>query len=97
MQQWASQGLGIRWLTLMLNDSDGGSPSAYGAETWKSFWGLDSVAVAPDPMFSLLPMGQISTPVNHVIDPRTMRIVYIQQGYSGSYSQLTSLAQSNQP
>ena len=97
MQQWAGQQLGIRWLTLMLDDPNEGPPTPSGAATWKTTWGLDSSAVAADPQFSMVSGGQVGTPMTHVIDPRTMQIIYIQQGYSGNYSQLTSLAQANTP
>ncbi|RLB58453.1 MAG: hypothetical protein DRI90_16720 [Deltaproteobacteria bacterium] len=95
MQSWASQGLGIKWITLMLDDSNGGTPTTAGALQWKNYWGLDSVAVCADPYYSMVPGSSVGTPMTTLVDPRTMKVIAIQEGYSGNYSQLEQLANSN--
>ncbi len=95
MQQWKGQNLGIRWITLMLDNPNEGKPTISGAKTWKDYWGLDSVAVCADPSFSMVPGNSVGTPMTTIINPRTMKVTNIQEGYSGNYSKLTSLAQSN--
>ncbi len=95
MQSWAGQGLGIKWLTLMLDDANGGSPTTAGSQQWKNYWGLDSVAVCADPYYSMVPGSSVGTPQTTIVDPRTMKVISIQEGYSGNYSQLISLANSN--
>jgi hypothetical protein len=95
LQQWAAQGLGIRWIVLMVDDPNEGPPTASGAKTWKDSFGIDSAAVCPDPKYSLVPYSSFGTPLNTIIDPRTMKVVQVTEGYGGNYSALTSLAQSN--
>ncbi len=95
MQNWASQQLGIKWITLMLDDSNGGPPTTSGAQQWKSYWGLDSVAVCADPYYSMVPGSSVGTPMTTLVDPRTMKVIAIQEGYSGNYSQLVNLANQN--
>jgi hypothetical protein len=97
MQQWAGQGLRIRWLTLLLDDQNEGPPTTNGAKVWKDNWGLLSSAVAADPGFQLVPGSSVGTPQLTLIDPRTMVVVDLQEGYSGNYSLLTQLATQNKP
>ena len=95
MQTWESEGLGIRWVTLMVDDPDEGPPTIAGAQTWQSTFGLDSVDVCPDPTFSMVTGTTVGTPQMTIVDPRTMKVIDLQQGYSGNYSKLTNLASSN--
>ena len=96
MQGWNNQGLGIEWITLLLDDPNEGTATTAGAQLWKNNWGHTLSYVAADPYFSMVPGSSVGTPQLSIIDPRTMVVVDLQEGYSGNYSQLTQLAQSNQ-
>ena len=97
MQDFAAQGLQIAALTLLLDDQNEGAPSTAGALLWRDNYGLNSVYVAADPGFSMVPGNSVGTPQISIIDPRTMQVVLLQQGWGGSHPpQLTQLAQQNQ-
>ena len=54
--------------------------------------------VGNDPAFSMIEGNGAGTPINVVVDPRSMQVVMRQEGYGGSlYGVLTDLAQSNAP
>lgn len=78
--------MGIAYLTLL------GSEGASGASSWKSNFGLDGAYVAGDPQWS---MNVNATPTTHLIDPRSMEVVDIEVGFSGSFSWIESLANQN--
>jgi peroxiredoxin len=88
MGSW--KGMGIKVVTLMI-----GSVST--AETWKNKYGLVSSAVLADKMPPAMAYSSsIGTPMHHIVDPRTMNVVYTQMGAGGSaFSKLEQLAQSN--
>lgn len=91
--------MGIRVLTLMIEDATSKPATTKTAFAWKTAASheLMSTAVAADPGFSFAPSGggSIGLPYTLVIDPRTMQFVEIQQGSSGSYPELEALAQKN--
>lgn len=91
--------MGIRVLTLMIEDATSKPATTQTAFAWKNAANhkLVSTAVAADPGFSFAPSmgGSIGLPYTLVIDPRTMQFVQIQQGSSGGYPELESLAQKN--
>jgi len=64
---------------------------------WKQQFGLSSIAIGVDPNFSFAPAGAmtIGLPLQTIIDPRTMQVVDIQEGFSGSYTKLLDLATKN--
>ena len=96
MQQWNGQGLGVEWVTVLLDNQDGSQPpTVSGADYWKNAWGIESAAVAVDPSFQMVPGQSVGTPQLTIIDPRTMVVYDLQEGYSGNHSKLTSLAASN--
>ncbi|MEM1031056.1 MAG: hypothetical protein AAGA56_11365 [Myxococcota bacterium] len=95
---WNSQGLGIQVMTLLLNNQSGGPADAAGALTWRDNFSLTEAYVAADNSFSMVPAGQssIGTPMLTVIDPRTMTVVLVQQGWGGSHPpELTQTASAN--
>jgi hypothetical protein len=96
MQQWKAQGLKIVWVTLLVDDPNEGPPTAAGAKKWRDKFGLNSVHVVADPGFSMVTGSSVGTPMHTVVDPRTMKVTFKQEGFSGNYSALTSLAQQNQ-
>ncbi|MEZ4442237.1 MAG: hypothetical protein R3B72_24295 [Polyangiaceae bacterium] len=95
MKDWGNQGLGIRWISLLLDDPGEGPPSAAGAKQWKDTWGLDSVAVCADPGASMVSGGAVGTPMLTIVDPRTMQIVSVEESFDGDFSAVIALAQSN--
>ena len=97
MQGWAAQGLGIAALTLLLDDPNEGAPTTNGALVWRDNFGLNSVHVAADPNFSMVPGTSVGTPQITIINPRNMQVVHLQEGWSGSHPpQLLQTAQANQ-
>ncbi len=97
-QSWASQGYQIAAVTVLLDDPGNVQPpTSAGADTWRETYGLNSVYVAADPNFSMVPGSSVGTPQLTIIDPRTMQVVLLQEGWGGSHPpQLTQLAQQNQ-
>ncbi|MBI4699678.1 MAG: redoxin domain-containing protein [Deltaproteobacteria bacterium] len=89
------QPLGIEVVVLVLNTPDNKPGTVQSALKYKKGAGLVSMAVVSDPKFSLVVGNTVGTPLMTVVDPRTMRVVYRQEGYSGQYFQLVSLAKKN--
>lgn len=88
-------------MTLLL-DSPSGNPSVDGAATWKFQYGLERVYVVSDhdafgqAMFSMVPGNSVGTPQITIVDPRTMQVVFIQEGWGGTEpAALTNLATQN--
>ncbi|MCA9618624.1 MAG: hypothetical protein KC731_06375 [Myxococcales bacterium] len=79
----------------MLDGPNEGPPSPEGAKTWKDKFGLVNVSVFADPNFSMVSGGSVGTPMMTVIDPRTMQVTYVQQGFSGEFGEVESLAKQN--
>jgi len=97
MSQWASQGLNITAMTLMIDNPNGGTPTAADAFTWKDNFSLTSIYVVADPAYSMVPGSSVGTPQISIVDPRNMKVILVQEGYGGSYPpQLEQLAQQNQ-
>ncbi len=93
---WKSQGYGIKVLQLVVNDSNGNSPDASAASEWKNQFGLVDIAVGADPNDAMAPGGSYGTPLQTLINPRTMKVISVVEGFSGSFSDAESLAASNQ-
>ena len=86
MYEWnVTHGLGIVWMTLLLNNpgADQGQPTDEGTLQWKSQFGLNSTFISGDPNFSMVVGNSVGTPMFTVIDPRTMTVVYKQEGATG--------------
>lgn len=95
---WNAQNLGIVAVTLLLDDPNEGPPTTQGALTWRDNYGLTGAYVAADPQFSMVPGNSVGTPQLTVIDPRTMQVVLLQQGWGGSHPpQLVQTANANKP
>jgi hypothetical protein len=91
--------LGVHVLTLMVDDAEQGKgATTTTALNWKTQYKLTDGAVAVDSALSFAPPGEstIGLPLQVIVDPRTMKIVDVQEGYSGDYSKLEGLAQMNQ-
>jgi hypothetical protein len=93
------QELGIKVITLMIDDAQPNQPATLKtAEAWKAQFKLENAVVA-DPSFSFAPPtgGSIGLPYQVLVDPRTMTIVDVQEGYSGSHASTLELAAKNAP
>jgi hypothetical protein len=93
---WAAQG--IRVITLIVNGNDPNTAATMAdVLAWKKMFNLDTSTVVDDPAFTFAPpnASTIGLPVEIVVDPRTMKITDDQQGYSGDYAALTTLAEQN--
>lgn len=78
--------LGVKVVTLMIQDAAHAPATAATASAWKQKYGL-SVDVCADPKFSFQPSGSgsLNLPYTLVVDPRTMRITHVSQGYLSHY------------
>ena len=98
IESWAQEGLNIKVLTLKIEDSDGSKPASMeGAGHWRDTYGLSNSAVAFDNGYTMIPRtggGSIrfGTPLNSVIDPRTMEVIDVIQTFDRSYGSLLELA-----
>jgi thiol-disulfide isomerase/thioredoxin len=91
---WKAEGIVV--ITLMVQDLDPNTPATpTTALNWRNQFHLTDMIVAADPAFSFSFPGTIGLPLQVLVDPRTMKIVGTQQGYSGDYSALLALAQQN--
>jgi hypothetical protein len=95
MQKWAP--LGIRVLTLMIEDGQHMPATVANADQWKKNFGLDTSAVVADPKYSMLPPGDVGLPYQTILDPRTMKVTTTQEGYSKNIPALIALAMKNAP
>jgi hypothetical protein len=97
MTTWKSEG--IRVVTLMIQDEAGDPATVTTAQQWKDTYKLDTIVTLADPDASLVAAigGGIGLPYQVVVDPRTMKVVNTQEGYSGDYSEVTNLAAKNKP
>jgi hypothetical protein len=91
--------MGIHVVELIVDNKTGGAPTQTDTKAWKDKYKLDDVAVLSDPYALLVTPdsdGSFGTPYSIAIDPRTMKVAYVQQGFSGNYSDLEALAKKNQ-
>jgi hypothetical protein len=94
--------LGIRALTLMVEDGTSAPATVATAQQWKDNFGLDSVDVAADPDFSFRfldvehHIDEAVFPTQIVIDPRTMTIAVRDLTDADIGPQLEALASANQ-
>jgi thiol-disulfide isomerase/thioredoxin len=96
--QWDA--LGIRVVTLMIEDAANNPATLDTALEWKTHYKLTSTTVAADPDFffsQLASGGSVGLPFLIVVDPRTMTLVETQQGYPFDESKIVALAKQNQP
>ena len=92
------EALGIRVLTLMIEDAASKPATIDTALQWKQQYKLTTTTVAANPefFFSQLAQGTIGLPFLVVIDPRTMTLVETQQGYPFDETKLVETAKKNQ-
>jgi len=96
--EWAEEGLNIKVLTLKLEDSNGEKPPTMeGVNHWRDEYDLSTSAVAYDEGYTMVPREgsggvRFGTPLNSVIDPRTMEVVDVIQTFDRTYASLLDLA-----
>lgn len=78
--------LGVKAVTLMVQDGSYAPATLSAASEWKQKFNL-TIDVCADPSFAFQPSGSgsVTLPVAIVVDPRTMRIVHVSQGYVSHY------------
>jgi len=79
--------LGIDAITLVVQDATTAPATTATALDWRTQYKLTGITVAADPSFSFAPLNQTSVdlPVTIVVDPRTMTIRKVSQGYIAAY------------
>jgi len=94
--------LGVRVLTLVVQDASSAPATASTALEWRTQYELTDETVVADPSFSFAPVNQTSVdlPVTIVVDPRTMTIMKVDQGYIAAYppqpnAEAVAIAQKN--
>jgi hypothetical protein len=96
MKTWTGQGIHV--VTLVIEDAPGMPATVATAQAWRTMFKLDQTATLADPAVALVSKavaGSLGLPYQILVDPRTMTITSTQEGYSGDYSALTSLAAKN--
>jgi hypothetical protein len=79
--KWLTEG--VVWLTLVIQDLNMAPATVANANTWRIEFKLQQSYVFADPLFDFGHSGQNGLPTNILIDPRTMKIVSIVEGYAG--------------
>lgn len=96
MASWTAVGLNIQVVMLLLDDPNEGPPTMNGVQIWKEQFGLHEAGVYADPTFSMVPGNTVGTPQTTIINPRTMVVEYLEEGWDGgTYGPLLSIAQAN--
>jgi hypothetical protein len=91
--QWGTDGVHI--VTLMIEDANSQPATTQTALDWRNQFSLSSIAVVADPNFIFSMQGTNGLPTNILVDPRTMTIVALTQGYGGPDPAIDQLAQKN--
>ncbi len=96
MQTWSAQGVMI--VTLMVENIQHKPADTSTALQWRNQFKLSALAnVMADPSFSFAPMGPVGLPTNLLVDPRTMKIISVIEGYGGMDPAVSKLAIKNKP
>ena len=79
--------LGVKVVTLMVQDAAYQPATLTTASAWKQQYNLHDVSVCADPSFAFQPSGtgSVSLPLEILVDPRTMKIVSTNGGYMSLY------------
>lgn len=79
--------LGVKVITLMVQDASNQPATLSTAADWKKTYDLVDVSVCADPSFAFQPSGSgsISLPMEVLVDPRTMKIISTNGGYLSHY------------
>ncbi|HEX8794446.1 MAG TPA: hypothetical protein VF765_26055 [Polyangiaceae bacterium] len=86
---------GVKVLTLLVGNASGNPPALPDAQTWISTFGLGAIAVCIDPYNTFYTPDLTAVPDGILVNPRTMTIVSVSQGYGGPDPAVDALAQKN--
>jgi hypothetical protein len=79
--KWIKEG--VAWVTLVIQDLNQNPATTANATTWRNEFKLQGAYVFADPGFDFGHSGMNGLPTNVTVDPRTMKIVNIVEGYAG--------------
>jgi hypothetical protein len=79
--KWLTEG--VAWVSLVIQDLNMAPATIANANTWRIEFKLQGSYVFADPGFDFGHSGQNGLPTNILVDPRTMKIVNIVEGYGG--------------
>jgi hypothetical protein len=95
MSTWRSEG--VAFVTLMAADANENPATLQTALDWRTTYGLQEVGVYADPAFLLYSPMITGIPANYLVDPRTMKILTVSEGYTGPDPDVDQLAKKNMP
>jgi len=95
IKSWQSQKRKIKVVTLLINSDTNGLPDITSALTWKIQYEQSLSCVGIDPQKTFASTSSFSTPLNTIIDPRTMKVIDVSEGYTKDYSKLEELENAN--
>lgn len=95
IESWNLDNKGIKVVVLVINNKSNGFPDLTSTLLWKSQYKLLDATVVSDSNTTFAVSSTFSTPLRTVVDPRTMKVVEVAEGYSGDYSTLENLASEN--
>ena len=90
---WLAEG--VVFVTFISPDSSGSPADTNAALQWKTTYGLNDVGVYADPNGLVYSPSVTAFPGSYLVDPRTMKIVEVSQGYAGPGPAVDQLAQKN--
>lgn len=90
---WTANGVTVA--TLVVQDLQQKPATTAHALTWRNQYKLGGIWVAADPAWIFSHEGTNGLPMNVLVDPRTMKIVKILEGYGGQDPAVNALANKN--
>jgi thiol-disulfide isomerase/thioredoxin len=95
MQTWGP--IGVVFVNLIVEDASHNKATTAAAQTWLNQFNLGSAGdVVADPNFSFAHGGTNGLPTNVLVDPRTMKVTKVVEGYTGQQDpSVTALANKN--
>jgi hypothetical protein len=79
--KWLQEG--VAWVTLVIQDSNMNPATTANALAWRNEFKLQQAYVFADPAWDFSHPGQNGLPTNVLVDPRTMKVVGVIEGYTG--------------
>lgn len=95
VENWNAANKGIKVVVLVINNPNNGPPDPSAALQWKSQYGLKDVSIAIDLAVTFAVGSTFATPLKTIVDPRTMKVFEVTEGYTGDYTTLEALADGN--
>lgn len=95
IKAWNAAKKGIKVVVLVINSPTNGFPDAASALQWKSQYALMDASVVVDGSVTFSISSSFATPLRTIVDPRTMKVFEVGEGYTGDYITLEGLADGN--